>query len=163
MVRRQKALMEAHTAKDWPRVIALLDEMSELAGGDPGYQVEKFRVIAKNIGDYDRAYALAGRIVDESWDNAQMLNNVAWFIVDEQGLERRDLELAMKAAKRANELTDDQDGPILDTVARVYFEKGDLETALRYQRKAVEHAEQPMLQELKATLEKYERLAEKGT
>ena len=62
---------------------------------------------------------------------------------------------------RANEITQDQNPAILDTVARVYFEKGDLQAAIKWQRKAVKHAgETPMAEDLAATLEKYEALAD---
>ncbi len=91
-----------------------------------------------------------------------MLNEISWRIVDEPGIEERNLELAMKAARRANDLTDGVDGAILDTVARIYFEKGNFEKAIVYQRMAVKHSEGPMLTELQATLEKYENEADRG-
>ena len=56
-----------------------------------------------------------------------MLNEIAWFIVDEESIGGRDLDLALRAATRANELNG-RDAAILDTVARVYYQKGDVET-----------------------------------
>ena len=69
----------------------------------------------------------------------------------------------MKTAKRANELTKGEDAAILDTVARVYYEKGDLESALEWQRKAVKFADDsPVGEEVRETLEKYEDEAGDG-
>ena len=47
----------------------------------------------------------------------------------------------------------------LDTLARVYYEDGDLDKALVYQRKAVKHADGRMLEDLQKVLQKYEREA----
>lgn len=150
------ALRDATQAENWEAAIGALDNIIALGPQYQGYRVQKFMILAQQLDAYDRAYAFADETVTESWDNAAMLNQLAWFIVDEPGLERRDLDLAMKAARRANELTGGTEGAILDTVARVYYEKGDLDTAIVYQRKAVKHAEGPMLDDLQNTLEKYE-------
>ena len=90
-----------------------------------------------------------------------MLNQLAWFIADEAGIKTRDLKLASKAAKRANELTEGKDAAILDTVARVYYEVGALASAIKWQKKAVKHAQETRFEEeIKKTLEKYEAEAE---
>ncbi|NBP81744.1 hypothetical protein EBU58_13720, partial [bacterium] len=47
----------------------------------------------------------------------------------------------LKAATRAAELTDQTDGSILDTLARVYFVMGDLDQAIALQEKAVAHGQ----------------------
>ena len=44
----------------------------------------------------------------------------------------------MKAAKRANEGTGHSNAAYLDTLARVYYEQGDIEQALIWQQKAVD-------------------------
>jgi hypothetical protein len=97
-------------------------------------------------------------------DNPQGLNEIAWTIVDRPGLEKRDLDLAEKLAKRAVELTDNKDGAIIDTLARVYFEKGQLDKAIELQTDAVSKAQGEMKRELEATLEKYKKeKADKAT
>ena len=80
-------------------------------------------------------------------------------MVDSRSVQTRDLEFAMKAAIRASSLTDDKDAAILDTVARVYYEMGDLRSALEWQRKAVEHLDPDSRQgsQLKRTLEQYQK------
>ena len=54
----------------------------------------------------------------------------------------RDLDLAMEMAKRSNELTDEQNASILDTLARVYYEQDQLDEAIAWQEKAVEAGQQ---------------------
>jgi tetratricopeptide (TPR) repeat protein len=74
-------------------------------------------------------------------DDAAQLNNLAWNQVAPYSSiprDRRDLKLARKAAERANELTRNQNGGFLDTLALVCFEEGDLDRALELQEKAVE-------------------------
>ena len=105
--------------------------------------------------DYDAAYAAAGKAVDALQDDAQSLNQIAWTIVDREGLAKRDLDLAMRAAVRADELSHHKDAPILDTLARVHFEKGDVDRAVEIQTKAVELAKGEMKAELQQALKKY--------
>ena len=58
----------------------------------------------------------------------------------------------MKAARQASTLTDDSDASILDTVARVFFEQGNVAEAIAWQEKAI--AASPSTAELKAMLQK---------
>lgn len=71
------------------------------------------------------------------WGNAQALNSVAWFIAAEAPKSVVDLDLALKAAERASELTSHENAAILDTLAKVYFERGDAKRAFETQERAV--------------------------
>lgn len=115
-------------------------------------------------GDMDTVYKeMAEGLNKFWWDDAQTLNSLSWAIVDPQGgVEKKDLDLAMKAANRACELTEWKDGAILDTLARVYYVKGDVSKAIELQTKAVEHAQPQMVEELKAVLEEYKKAGGKG-
>jgi thiol-disulfide isomerase/thioredoxin len=159
MASQRREMMEAQKNGDWPKVMSMLDSAIEASGGDINYKAQKFMIMAKEMKQYDQAWAYAGEIVDDSWDDSMMLNQIAWFIVDEKGLEHRDLNLALRAARRASELTKDENGAILDTVANIYYKQGDMNKALKYQRKAVKHAEGPMLEELQKKLQEYEKEA----
>jgi thiol-disulfide isomerase/thioredoxin len=89
---------------------------------------------------------------------AQALNAIAWPMVDPKGSmpkDKIDLELAMKAAKKAVEYTNEKDGMILDTLARVYFVKGDVDKAITLQTKAVELAPAEMKAEMQASLDEF--------
>lgn len=91
-------------------------------------------------GLVDEYYAQAREAVDKAikYRNPNDLNGIAWTIVDPAGkIAKRDLDFALKAAKKAVEYTQSNDASILDTLARVWFRKGDVAKALAYQEKAV--------------------------
>lgn len=71
------------------------------------------------------------------------LNILAWYIVDPGGAippEKQDLDLALRAARRADMLTGHDNAYILDTLARVLYLRGELAEALHLQVKAVGRA-----------------------
>ena len=72
---------------------------------------------------------------------------------------KKDLNLAMTAAKRANELTEGKDAAIVDTLAKVFFDCGKLEKALELQKRALDLAERgsDLEAELKGRLQQYEQ------
>ena len=93
-----------------------------------------------------------------------MLNSIAWYVLDDASVKNRDLEFAMAVAKAANETSGGEDAAILDTLARAYFETGDLGRAIEIQEKAVERApEGPMAEGIKEALERYRKAALEGT
>jgi thiol-disulfide isomerase/thioredoxin len=65
------------------------------------------------------------------------LNALAWRLVTLDGLEWREPAVAVKAAKKAVELTASKESDALDTLARAYFETGLLDLAIDTQKKAI--------------------------
>ncbi len=110
-------------------------------------------------GEFEAGYALAARMTDEAVEkgDSTVLGMIAWLIVDPRApFEERDLELALRAAEAAAELTGRDDPDILDTLARVHAAKGDYRTAVSIQTRAVELAAGTRLESnLRATLEEY--------
>lgn len=156
MASMQQKYMAAMAAKDYDKALATLDGALENHPDNIQLQYMKFMLLASQMDKPKEAYALAGRIGEANWDNQMLLNQIAWTIVDNPELKTRDYDVALSMAKRASELTDDKDPAILDTLARVYYEKKDLKNAIKYQELAVKHAgEGPMGDEIRATLEKY--------
>jgi len=103
---------------------------------------------------YDGYNQLAARVIDQHGNHPVAMNTIAWEIAAVQTGDGRDLELAMAAAVLANEYTQQKDGSILDTVARVHYEQGNLTEALEWQRRAVRMV--PYQRELQGTLRQYE-------
>ncbi|CAG0968686.1 Thiol-disulfide oxidoreductase ResA [Phycisphaerales bacterium] len=103
--------------------------------------------------------AATGKVVVENAiksKNAMDLNEIAWGIVDpEANVKNPDLDLALKAANAANTITGDKDAAILDTLARVYWLKGDKAKAIDLQTKAVANAQEGMKADLEKTLSEY--------
>lgn len=98
-----------------------------------------FQSVAVNMGQLDMAYEFAREVFAGGIkDSPQDLNTIAWTILDDASIKRRDLDLAMAMAARAVEITKREDGSMMDTLARAYWEKGDSAKAIEIQTKAVE-------------------------
>lgn len=117
----------------------------------------KFQILLLRLKDYTGASKFGNEFVEGlGADQPFVLNLIAWTIVNpENGVEQKDLKLAMKAAVRADELTDHRDSAILDTLARVFFYENDLAKAIELQARAVELAREELKAELSATLREY--------
>jgi thiol-disulfide isomerase/thioredoxin len=109
--------------------------------------------------EYSRAYKLAAELVEKAiaTKDANALNALAWTIVDPEGkVENKDLELALNAATKADEFSKHENPSIMDTLARVYFVKGEVDRAIEFQTKAVALAKEQMKPDLQKTLEVYQ-------
>jgi tetratricopeptide (TPR) repeat protein len=147
---------------DYKGAAAALDEICAL---DPAFVVRtavtRFSWLLQSE-DYDAAYGWARKaIAAELASEAMVLNSIAWMIVDpgRSDLERRDLEVALQAASRAETLTEGADSNILDTLARVHFLRGDLDQAIALQEKAIAVADERQQASLRTTLEEYRKAA----
>jgi len=81
------------------------------------------------------------RAVIEKWIDqapAELLNGLSWEILTEVEENRRDKELALKAAEKANALTEGKNASILDTYALALFQNGKTAEAIAAQEKALE-------------------------
>ena len=144
-------------AQDWDGALAVLDELETLFGEDQADSIKNARLnVLDNAGRSEEAGKLRAEMITAAWDNPQQLNAIAWGIVAGRG--EKDLDSAMKAAQRAVELTESKEGATLDTLARVYFLKQDLDTALELQAKAFEL--EPENRTIKASFEMYKRAIE---
>jgi len=141
---------------DWDGAIKAVNALVEAQPKQAGYKFQLFRKMLHK--EPARAYGYGRDLMKDNWDTAGLLNQLAWFTVDDEEVTTRDLEFAMKAAVQASELTDHEDPGILDTLARVCYESGDVKTAIKWQSKAVEEAEgKPMAGQLREILVKYEK------
>lgn len=150
-------LRKAMSNGNWEESFVLLEKMAEadptMAAMVRGQRFEMMLVHA----DPDRAYAYGRELLAKHGTDPQILNQVAWTIVDQEGVKRRDLDFALAAAIKADELTKGENAAILDTLARIYWDKGDKPNAIATQKKAAANApDNPMGEEIKATLRKYE-------
>jgi len=145
---------------------ALIDAEPKAAG-----QLAGLRFKTSGEMDNEKAYVWARTAVDGPLkDNAQALNAIAWQIVDPEDntFTKKDLDLALRSAMRADEVTKHKDPAIIDTLAKVYHDKGDLTKAVELQEKAVkliadapEAQRDQMEQELKDRLQQYKDKARK--
>ena len=154
---QERRMEAAIAAEDWDRVETMLDERIAADPQNGNAKMQKFVTMLLQMNQPKRAYAYAGSLLDEHWDDSGFLNGLSWFIATNPSIRSRDLKIAMRAADRANELTQERDPSILDTVARIHFEMGDVAKAIRIQKAAVAAGEGTSLEaDLKKTLEEYE-------
>ncbi len=124
----------------YEEALAVLDDLAKAVGDNhPSVLMSRMNIL-KSLGRTEEMAEVREKVVDLFWENAMGLNQIAWETATSGEKSDEDLALAMKAAERAVELTENEDGTIMDTLARVYYEKGDLEKAIEWQEKAVEHA-----------------------
>jgi len=110
-------------------------------------------------GDPSKAAELGKKVEALDLKNPLLLNQIAWVILTEDAIKHRDLNLALKLAKRAVDNSDAKNVGILDTYARALFDTGDVAGAVAQQQKAVNLAEEDIKDDLAATLKKYQAKA----
>jgi thiol-disulfide isomerase/thioredoxin len=149
---------QAKRAKDWTSVLETCDALLEL---DPSlfasFTASKFRTLLLERKERELAYRYGREAVDHVANNSPgALYEIAWTIVDpENGVEQKDLELALKAASRASKLTQGKETAVLVCLARVYFLRGEKQRAYETQRQAVDRAVGEERSQLRKTLEQY--------
>lgn len=120
--------------------------------------VAKYFEMVSGLSDALKAAKLGDEILKELASEADMLNGFSWRILTDEDLKVRDKNLALRAAKAANEASGGKDASVLDTYAKALFETGSLKEALELQRKAVELAQgnERILEALTERLKEYE-------
>jgi hypothetical protein len=134
----------------WDQALNAIDQLEQETGRTVSLLQYKL-MIMEGSGDTEGAESLRAEIIDLAWDDASALNSIAWNVASKGNSNA--LELAKRAAERASELRDNEDPAVLDTVARVHYELGDLEAAIRWQRLAVEN--NSGMEQIEQTLKKY--------
>lgn len=107
--------------------------------------------------DYEAAYKVAREASDANEGNAMLQNQLAWQILTDKSIEKRDLALAETMARRAVKASKEQDGSVMDTLARALFMQDKKTEAIEMQEKAVAASEGPMKKQLQESLEKYKQ------
>jgi len=154
----QGELRAAKRAGEWDKAWEAVERMEAIAPDAGAMDLEKFQLLVGGLNKAAAGYKLGEGLVKRFWDDGSTLNMIAWFVVDDESVQRRDLKFAMLAAQRAADLTEHKSAAILDTLARVYYEQEEVEAAVDWQAKAVAAAESDrMAESLKETLVKYEK------
>lgn len=156
---RQNKIAELAEDKPAEALKMLADLEKEFPSVGKTMMKQKYAMLM-DTGDKAGASAVGNQLVAEAvaHKDSMSLNEIAWNIVDpEANVKNKDLDLAMKAATEADRLTNHENGAILDTLARVYFLKGDTTKAIELQTLAVAKAEDDMKAELEKSLDEYKK------
>jgi tetratricopeptide (TPR) repeat protein len=103
--------------------------------------LQSLSIIMFSQGRYDEAKVYFSELLDLVWDDADSLNSLVW-----RGISRYDgsgsvpviSDEFLRAAKRACELSGYENSMILDTLARVHLERGEIDEAIQFQKLAVD-------------------------
>lgn len=90
--------------------------------------------------------------------NAEMLNEMAWTLLTDERIEKRDSKLAMRFAQAAFDACKGQDSDVVDTYARSLFDSGRIAEAIAQQRRAIELCnDRDRMGDLEANLVRYQK------
>lgn len=159
----EKSMMvmrQAYQAKDWKKVTELLDAQIAKDPKALGPRMQKFTLLIGEMDQPKEGYALGEEIAKDNWEDATVLNALAWPSVGLPSIKTKNADFALKLSEQANKLTNDKDSMIQDTLARCHHEKGDLRKAVETQKKAVANlpadVDARTADQIKATLKQYE-------
>ncbi|MHB8903127.1 MAG: tetratricopeptide repeat protein [Thermoguttaceae bacterium] len=93
-----------------------------------------------SLGKHAEAIADLEKAVELMPDDSGTLNNLAWVLCTSPKDELRNPKRAIELATKACEVTEYKAAHILSTLAAAYADSGDMETAKKWSRKAVEVA-----------------------
>jgi thiol-disulfide isomerase/thioredoxin len=155
---RRSAVAKARKAGDWDAILKMIDEDVAAAPerSKASLLVSKFQILLTDANKPADGYKLGREIAAANKDNAMVLNQMAWFVVDNAKVKDRDLKFAIETAQQAVDASKGEDGSVIDSLARAYWESGNKAKAIEWQKKAIEKAKGDMTDELKETLKKYE-------
>jgi thiol-disulfide isomerase/thioredoxin len=149
----------------------ILDTIDEIVAVRPDLETRlgamKLPALLK-LDQQDKALEL-GKTLEktELGEQAEGLNLIAWSIVDPDSGVKPKAELikfALDLARKADEKSDRKNGAIADTLAKAYFDSGDVSKALETQERAVrliKESGDDVDPGMKERLEKYRKAAEK--
>jgi thiol-disulfide isomerase/thioredoxin len=156
-----KARVAARESGDWSGWSKTIDGLIESTKGTPNqmqFRMMKFQTLIGEANMPEPGYELGSQLVAEGKGDAQLLNAIAWFAVQDDSVMKRNLDFCLKAAQAANEATKGEDGAVLDTLARVHWERGENAKAIELQEKAVSLSKDtPMAKEMQESLETYKK------
>jgi thiol-disulfide isomerase/thioredoxin len=147
----------ARESGEWAPVLETLDGLIATGGERSlAMRARKFEILVGPAAKPEAGYAF-GREILASKPPAQILNQIAWYTLDDKSVKVRDVDFALEVAQAAAASSASDDGAVLDTLARAYWEKGDRAQAIATQKRAVAAAgDGPMKESLEATLKAYE-------
>ncbi len=157
------ALREARQSGDYTKAIEAMQKAIAIAPAD-SLKMQLFGILAGPGKQSADAWKLGEEIYAAKKDDAASMNALAWTIVDpEGGVTEPNLDLAMRAAEAAVKGSKNEDGSMLDTLARVVFLKGDVDRAIAIQKDAISKSPEGRMREgMEKALAEYEAARKKA-
>jgi thiol-disulfide isomerase/thioredoxin len=142
---------ESIAQKDWDNAERALAQLESVW---PHLGSTRVQILAGRK-DFDGAYKLAVSLSETNRNGVMMLNQMAWEIVTRSDATDRELELAEKIGRRADDDSKGTNAEVLDTLARALFRRGDKAEAVRMQERAAQLAKGKRQTQFQATLASY--------
>ncbi|MFT7485009.1 MAG: peroxiredoxin [Candidatus Paceibacteria bacterium] len=170
----ERGMNKALREHNWKLALEFMDQL--IVSGEDIFVATKYGILMSRMKEYKRGYAYANQMLAQAWNsNAWVCFQLGWitlgtskFPFDES---HRDLDFALKAAKRATQLESSSD--YFSILARIHIQREEPVLAVEPQRSAIAilEKERPLvlphqlegfeaqLLKLKATLATYEEQA----
>lgn len=141
------AVNAANRTGDKRGIVSLLNAaLAEDAGLEPRIGPVKLQML-RDLGDTTAATAYGSRLVGTVYhDDAQALDGLAWSLVDvsKPKPDAATAAIALRAALRADELTNDKDPQIVYTLSVAYYANGQMTAAEQKRRRALQLSHVPV-------------------
>ena len=144
---------EAVSSGDFPKAVALVDGLITRFPTNADLPMIRFQCLMGGGMSDETAKVL----VEKAGSDSRQLDQLAWMMATAPEAKGIDFDIALNAAQKAVELTEEKDISAIETLARVHFRKGSVEEAITLQKKCLDLAKNPRhIQQLQAGLAKYE-------
>ena len=160
MMRHGARAARAISQKDWDAAQQATAALEDALPTTKKYVAEVMRFkIALGKSDASTANESARKISATADVESTILNEIAWELLTSKVLEKPDLELAEKLARRSVEAASEAErAPNIDTLARALFRLGKKEDAIKQQEQSIAGtADATLKASLQKTLEAYQR------
>ena len=148
-------IQAAFQKRDFKTGVSLLDELIAKFPENTEFKQIRFQFLLKGEM-FDEANKAAESLIEEAKDEPLELDQLAWILATGVPGPGPDLDLALSAIKRAEELTESKNASILDTLGRVLFRKGNVDEAIAIQKRAVELADPRQMKVFQKSLQEFE-------
>ena len=130
-------ISKAKQTGNYARVFVKLDELLQAQPEDQRLLLTKFQILCGPAKDPQNAILLGKEMLQMDMEG-DVLNQVALLSVTEIPRNQRDLDFSLSAATKAVSLSESMEPLHLDTLALVYFERGNKPQAAATQTQAIE-------------------------
>lgn len=155
----QDQFAKAAQASNWKEALAAADKLIALDDEDFTIRLQKFQILSKEMGDGAAARSFGRELVRE-WHQQEDLCKFAGLLLhNKEFAGKKDVKLAVAAAKKAAKLSHTKDPVCLKAYAMALAEAGKYKRAVKWQKKAVKLAkgDRKLKIELMKTLKEYKK------
>jgi len=128
-------------ARDEPRAFALIKQSAERRYEPAMFMLATMYNAGRGTPKSEaKALDTYAQVIAKNDKNYVAYNNYAWLLVTAEDQKLRDPQKALPYAQKAVDLSEGKEAFALDTLARVYFQLGDVDKAIEWQTKAIARA-----------------------